>query len=245
MVSDHAVQDPWMTVRDRARAAIPPSAVLLMDRIEAAVGAQITFGQNSGPTPEIRDAHMAANITHNGVEVLLHDPKDIPVASFVHELLHAERGLIEGVPQLVPVSQDPLLWRAVGQLENALEHAVIVPREAHHGLARPKHWQAMSDAFWPKLSVWSPSPDNLLPALCAALDLDLFDSRPTEAAADAALDRHGLRRKARLFRQGVHQRLEDPSEVRNFAVAQLGWPVEKFLLRRIDIANRRPIDEPL
>lgn len=66
----------------------------------------------------------------------------------VHELLHAHRFWIEGVPQLVAAGGDNNQWDITSEVENALEHVVIVPREARYFPDTYAYWNATAAVNW-------------------------------------------------------------------------------------------------
>lgn len=68
----------------------------------------------------------------------LRDGFPVMAQGVTHELLHIERYWMEHVPQLYPA--DRRNWKNCAQMENALEHLVIVPREADYGFDPHRHW---------------------------------------------------------------------------------------------------------
>lgn len=80
--------------------------------------------------------------------IQIHAPSNgyFPDGAVRHEVLHAARFHLEGVPKIalahnVPWSQ--VLADALTHLDNAIEHLIIVPVELHHHPERRPHWEAM------------------------------------------------------------------------------------------------------
>lgn len=69
-----------------------------------------------------------------------------PDGAVRHEILHVQRFHIEGVPKLALVDEED--WDrgfsdAMGALDNAIEHVVIVPVELQFPPERREHWEAV------------------------------------------------------------------------------------------------------
>lgn len=69
-----------------------------------------------------------------------------PDGAVRHEVLHMKRFHIDGVPKLALANSEP--WnesfsRALGELDNAIEHVAIVPVELEHHPERRDHWEAV------------------------------------------------------------------------------------------------------
>lgn len=81
--------------------------------------------------------------------ILLRSKDVFPPHDVLHELLHIERLWVEGIPQLMP-RHDPkgARGRIATDIENALEHLVIVPREAHYGFDPYPYWNETARRNW-------------------------------------------------------------------------------------------------
>lgn len=69
-----------------------------------------------------------------------------PDGAVRHEVLHVQRFHIDGVPKLVLAekeSWDKRFADALGDLDNAIEHIVIVPLELQSHPERREHWEAV------------------------------------------------------------------------------------------------------
>ncbi len=69
-----------------------------------------------------------------------------PDGAVRHEMLHVKRFHIDGAPKLAladEVAWDKRLSDALGDLDNAIEHIVIVPEELQFHPERRSHWEAV------------------------------------------------------------------------------------------------------
>ncbi|WP_422010905.1 hypothetical protein [Roseateles sp.] len=70
-----------------------------------------------------------------------------PDGAVRHELLHLKRFHVDGVPKLAaaatPWGIPAISPDAIGALDNAIEHIVIVPWELQHHPERREHWEAV------------------------------------------------------------------------------------------------------
>ncbi|TXG99900.1 MAG: hypothetical protein E6R08_00265 [Nevskiaceae bacterium] len=80
--------------------------------------------------------------------IQIHAPSNgyFPDGAVRHEVLHAARFHLEGVPKIALADEEPWnqgLADALTHLDNAIEHLIIVPVELHHHPERRPHWEAM------------------------------------------------------------------------------------------------------
>jgi hypothetical protein len=71
-----------------------------------------------------------------------------PDGAVRHEVLHVRRFHVEGVPKLALADSegwDEGFANALGDLDNAIEHVVIVPAELRFHPDRRKHWEAVME----------------------------------------------------------------------------------------------------
>ena len=69
-----------------------------------------------------------------------------PDGAVRHELLHLKRFHVEGVPKLALADAeewDQAFTDALAELDNAIEHVLIVPEELHFHPERREHWEAV------------------------------------------------------------------------------------------------------
>lgn len=87
-------------------------------------------------------------IVINAQSIQLYAPTNgyFPDGSVRHEALHVQRFHVEGVPKLVLADDeewDKQFSDGLGDLDNALEHIVIVPLELQFHPDRHTHWEAV------------------------------------------------------------------------------------------------------
>lgn len=90
----------------------------------------------------------ALEIVINAQNIQLFAPTNgyFPDGAVRHEILHVQRFHIEGVPKLALADEEE--WDrgfsdAMGALDNAIEHVVIVPEELQFHPERREHWEAV------------------------------------------------------------------------------------------------------
>ena len=73
-----------------------------------------------------------------------------PDGAVRHEVLHAERFCVQGIPQLTlsEYSFDQSYAGMLTAIDNVIEHLVIVPEEIKFHPERRVHWEAMSEMVW-------------------------------------------------------------------------------------------------
>lgn len=90
----------------------------------------------------------ALEIVINAQNIQLFAPTNgyFPDGAVRHEILHVQRFHIEGVPKLTLADDeewDRRLSDAMGAIDNAIEHVVIVPVELQFHPERREHWEAV------------------------------------------------------------------------------------------------------
>jgi hypothetical protein len=83
-------------------------------------------------------------VNESQAQLLLPAPQYFPHGSVLHELLHIRRFLLDGVAQLTVCDNywEPELARGFTDLDNNLEHLVIVPEELEKCPERRDRWNA-------------------------------------------------------------------------------------------------------
>lgn len=130
---------------------LPPDIAKLVDDIESFARREILVEVDtrpvspSSPNPD----RLAVHVTPTEARILLRSRDVFRPHDVLHELLHIERLWVEQIPQLLPI-HDPHgnRSRIAGDIENALEHLVIVPREANYGFDPYPYWNETSRRNW-------------------------------------------------------------------------------------------------
>ncbi len=125
---------------------LPNDVRTLVERTEQASGVEITVRVDPSRArgrPNQSDS-IACEVNTHGAQLLIPAPDHFPDGSVLHELLHIRRFLVNGVPRIV-VCDDykhwaPELETTLTELDNSLEHLVIVPEELEHRPDRKAYW---------------------------------------------------------------------------------------------------------
>lgn len=108
------------------------------------IGVILDPDQNEGGTSG--QGKLAVNIQSQSVSLFAPTHDYFPDGAVRHEVLHVRRFHVEGVPKLVLADDAPWnggLADALGALDNAIEHVVIVPEEIRLNPERREHWKAV------------------------------------------------------------------------------------------------------
>lgn len=101
----------------------------------------VVDGSRAGRDPGHPDP-LACNIEAGGAEILIPEENHFPESAVLHELLHVRRFLIDCVPKVVICDEywTPELEMVFVQLDNNIEHLVIVPEELQTRPQRRERW---------------------------------------------------------------------------------------------------------
>lgn len=129
-----------------ARLSAPVQQFIL--EVEKSAGVDIKvipdFKQNEGGTSG--QGKLAVVIDAQSVQIFVPTNGYFPDGAVRHEVLHVWRFLVEGVPKLTLADNeewDKTFSDALGGLDNAIEHIVIVPVELQFHPDRRQHWEAV------------------------------------------------------------------------------------------------------
>jgi len=118
----------------------------LIQEVEDATGVKIAVKVESGRKT------MGVDIDEFGATILIPSEDYFPDGAVVHETLHVRRILAEGVPRLweneEAADKNFALPRALQDLDNSLEHLVIVPEELRRHPERRQYWERMFERVW-------------------------------------------------------------------------------------------------
>lgn len=116
----------------------------LVERIEIETGLEIEVEVDESRSGKYSNEQDPLACIANECEALLliPSPDTFPNGSVLHELLHIQRFLVEGVPQIAVCGSHwrPGLESMFTHLDNNLEHLVIVPRELAQCPERKDRW---------------------------------------------------------------------------------------------------------
>jgi hypothetical protein len=114
--------------------------------------------QNSGGSTG--RGRLAVEVEAHRIHILAPTNGYFPDGGVRHEVLHAQRFHIHGVPKLTLAEEadwDQSFVDALGDLDNAIEHIVIVPVELHFHPERREHWETVME----KVCLGLPSVPNI------------------------------------------------------------------------------------
>jgi hypothetical protein len=116
--------------------ALPSDVQELVIQIEDAIGREISIRH------ETKRGNLGALVERHEVIILAPCNAVIHPASLYHELLHAKRLLVEGVPRLSidPEVDDDRTESIVRMVDNNIEHLCIVPIEIGRFPERASYW---------------------------------------------------------------------------------------------------------
>lgn len=118
----------------------------LIEEVEDATGVEIGVKVESGRKT------MGVNIDEFGATILFPSEDYFPDGAVVHETLHVRRILAEGVPRLweneEAEDENLALPRALQDLDNSLEHLVIVPEVLRRHPERRQYWERKFERVW-------------------------------------------------------------------------------------------------
>lgn len=129
---------------------LPKPVVGLVEEIESAMGKEITYLPNPYPIclTDPNPNALACSVSEHGADIF-HRVEEIDPHGLTHELLHIRRYLVENIPQILPV-KDPTGQhiQITSQIENSLEHLIIVPMEEQFGFEPYEYWHRTSLHNW-------------------------------------------------------------------------------------------------
>lgn len=241
---------PQMTddLRDDVRTNLPVPVIELWNELEAFSDTVI---QVAHYPPEYRTTKggepAAIMATHDGATIFLPTVEPLTAAAVFHELLHAQRLWVEGVPEIAITTDDENNWRLVGELEADLEHLVIIPRQIEAGFGEVERMQAGARRTWSEY----PWPETDHPwrrrytCLMHWLSQDLFEDDEITAMMRKAITEEGLFREAELFRTKAMSLLERKEDLIACAVRFLKIPPTEVDLRYVDVRGRVSHRKPI
>jgi len=180
-------------------------------------------GSRAGRRPGEPDP-LACDIDEDGATILIPRADYFPDGSVLHELLHINRFLVEQVPQInvCEAHWSPQLETVFGQLDNNLEHLVIVPEELRRRPARRDRWVSVIDRTLNEIrsgKLQQADRDFLGIYTLAFIDHVLNDPALRERS-ESILDGLGLRDRAVVFRDAIIPALASKEATTRICVEQ-------------------------
>lgn len=192
---------------------------------------------------------VALLASEDGATLLYRDEQEFGTQSVLHELLHLHRYWVDFVPQLLPLEDpDGDKTMIAHQVENTLEHLVIVPKEAEYGLepyaqlneTTRKIWQ---DYPWPDISEpWARRKNAFLSWLTTRF---LVNDAGVMAMAQQALTQEALLEEAKSFTDKIARVVGSKEHCISTAIRFLHIPRQEATLAYLDIRNKAFIKKPI
>lgn len=139
-----------------------------------------------------------------------------PDGAVRHEILHVQRFHIEGVPKLALADEeewDRSFSEAIGALDNAIEHVVIVPVELQFHPERREHWEAVMRNICSQLPDVPESERRLAVCLHWTFLLHVLPDSPQVEIARNFAEKHELLEMANHFADQFLVHLDSKEEM--------------------------------
>lgn len=133
---------------------LTPAVQDFVREVEAASGIEIGVqldARRAGRGPDGLGI-LACDIDEDGAVLLVPSMDYFPDSGVVHEVLHIRRMLVEGVPRLSDSTAyshwNPQIADVLTDLDNALEHLVIVPEQLERCPESRQYWESVMVRVW-------------------------------------------------------------------------------------------------
>ena len=232
---------------------LSPDVQKLVKYIEGAIGTEIDVSIDSSRVGRGPDGSgiLACKISERGAMLLVPMHDYFPDGGVVHEMLHVRRILVDGVPRLSENPDSPRWNCSIGatltNLDNALEHLVIVPEEIRLRPERADWWASVIETTWlTKLPAIPDPEDQRRWALMSVAFLSLvLPSSAVVGNAEALLEKLDLRNDALQFLAAVTPKLMSKEELTRACFEELRLPTDIALFEYLDCQHRERREAPL
>lgn len=223
----------------------------LVREIEAFASREIEL--RAAPAPSSQAAGAARTValiaSETGATLLYRGEEEFQTPAVLHELLHLRRYWIDYVPQLVPLA-DPQgdKTKIANQIENALEHLIITPQEAHYGFdpyaslndTARQNWEAYP---WSDITEsWARRKMCLLSWLTTRL---LVSDDGVKVLARECLQKEGLLEEAENFAGKIERSRSSKERCISTAVRFLRIPRAETEMIYLDVKKKQLVRKPV
>jgi hypothetical protein len=236
-------------VQAKYKDQLPISVQALADQIETFAGLPIAVRIDSRPVSPMdpNPDRLALDANAMGATVLLRS-EDFSPHGFCHELLHLERFWVQAIPQVVPLETAPASnWQVTSQIENCLEHQIIVPREADYDFEPYDYWAETERKLWGRY----PWPDIKEPdarrRACLLGGLSTFRLVRDEGVIQhvtECLDAEGMLKETAEFVRRVSDVVHTKEKMLRLTLQHLGISRNEVKLIRLDVRSRQTVQLP-
>lgn len=223
----------------------------LVEEIETFAGTEIDV--QAAPTPtqptERQPKAVALIASEQGATLLYRSEQEFDAQAVLHELLHLQRYWMERVPQFIPVA-DPNgeKTKIANEIENALEHLIIIPREAGYGFNPYPAWNEKARGNWraypwPDVTEpWARRKHSLLSYLTTSF---LVTEAEIKQLADESLTQEALLLEAQKFSKKITRVLTSKEQCLGTAAKFLRIPRNDAAMAYLDIKARKLSHRPI
>lgn len=207
----------------------------------------------STPMPSNQSASSPKSVTlvasEKGAMLLYRNEQDFKPQTVLHELLHLRRYWNDFVPQILPFKDpDGDKTKIANQIENTLEHLVIVPKEADYGFdpysqynkTARENWESYP---WPAISEpWARRKNCLLVWLTTNF---LVTDAAVKRSAEQCLEQEKLRVEASNFAEKIGRVVNSKEHCISTAIRFLRIPRHETTMAYLDIKNQKTLRKPV
>lgn len=224
---------------------------LLVRKIEDFASTEIEVRPTASPSNQsaANPKAVALLVSEKGATLLYRDEQEFRPQTVLHELLHLRRYWIDFVPQIVPL-EDPYgdKTKIANQIENTLEHLVIVPKEAEYGFepyseyneTARKHWESYP---WPDVSEsWARRKNCLLSWLTASF---LVTDTGVKTLAERSLKKETLLDEARNLSDKIERVMNSKEQCISTVIRFLRIPRHEATMAYLDIKKKSFVRKPI
>jgi len=181
---------------------------------------------------------LACVIDEFGVRILLPKADQFPEGAVLHELLHARRFLVEGIPQIAVCDDhwNDKLEQSYTALDNSLEHMIVVAEELARRPDRRSRWVSTVERALTRVEAGKlPEIDRDITALLVfALSKHVLGNGALLGRAEALLDRLGLRLRAAKYFADLVPSLASKEKMTAVSFSHFGLSKETACFHYID-----------
>jgi len=238
-----------MTVKEEYLKQATSPVLALVKEIESFSGKEITLHQNSAPVSptDPNPEAMSRCVSESRAEIYYRNT-NVDMHGFVHELLHIRRWWLEGIPQILPaIGSDDSNVTVTSQIENSLEHLVIVPQEEDFGFEPYEYWNRTHRAIWEKFDA-ATLDDFVIRKHCFLgwLSIKKLVTDPeVRQLAEDKIAAVGLLKEANKFKAKIDRYANSKERQLSTVVRFLGIPRSEVVLVYFDIRNGRRTEVPV
>jgi hypothetical protein len=221
---------------------LSPDVKALVRDTEESIGVEITVvidPKRASNSPD-ESGRMGCDVTANGAQILIGNVAYFPDASVFHEVQHVRRILVEGVPRLVVCEEfepwSPQLSTAMVQLDNNLEHLLIVPRELRAYPERRTYWKGRLQRMISRLAASNmPEYERHRFAMLALLLVDqMLPDEQLKSSVVLVLQDLGITERAVRYREESIAALMSKKELVRVTFDHFGLPSAAGCLQYLD-----------